>query len=321
MINEGRSLAHASKDHVVKVANEADFILNRMRADDVRKASEFDQLANQTTLERIEEENLCNHFIEASCQRYLTLALRLEEKYLWLMMNKKEDYFNRMSLGWKLDPWEDDLRRRRRLTRNSSAIEYHSDDFVQSNSNMKLIDTTNQEEFLLKQSRLQQQQKNSTYLSSNHQDEEDMSQVDEKELEPDLSVPIRYSTPCSLICGVHGIQGTLAITHTSMLFNANDDPIDQKSLPYLENIHGKWPFTEIRAIFSRRYLLQDRALEIFVSNRSKQIFDDGQIISIDRLTFLASVMLAFSDRNLVKKVVNYLPRVGVGGRYGLPQQR
>ncbi|CAF5143439.1 unnamed protein product, partial [Rotaria magnacalcarata] len=29
LVNEGRLLAHASKDHVVKVANEAEFILNR----------------------------------------------------------------------------------------------------------------------------------------------------------------------------------------------------------------------------------------------------------------------------------------------------
>ncbi len=39
--------------------------------------------------------------------------------------------------------------------------------------------------------------------------------------------------------------------------------------PYIENLHGKWHFSEIRAIFSRKYLLQDKALEIFVSNRSK----------------------------------------------------
>ncbi|CAF4132174.1 unnamed protein product [Rotaria magnacalcarata] len=32
-------------------------------------------------------------------------------------------------------------------------------------------------------------------------------------------------------------------------------------------------------------------------------------------------MFAFNDRSVVKKVVNFLPRVGVGGRYGLPQQR
>ncbi|CAF1562019.1 unnamed protein product, partial [Rotaria sp. Silwood1] len=58
LFNEGRLLSHASKDHVVKVANEADFILNRMRADDIRKASEFEQLSAQTTVERKSEEQL-----------------------------------------------------------------------------------------------------------------------------------------------------------------------------------------------------------------------------------------------------------------------
>ncbi len=37
LINEGRLLSHAMKDHIVRVANEAEFILNRMRADDVLK--------------------------------------------------------------------------------------------------------------------------------------------------------------------------------------------------------------------------------------------------------------------------------------------
>ena len=39
LINEGRLLSHAMKDHIVRVANEAEFILNRMRADDVLKVS------------------------------------------------------------------------------------------------------------------------------------------------------------------------------------------------------------------------------------------------------------------------------------------
>lgn len=40
-----------------------------------------------------------------------------------------------------------------------------------------------------------------------------------------------------------------------------------------------------------------------------------------RYVVLASIMFAFTDRNVVKKVIGFLPRVGVGGRYGLPQQR
>lgn len=42
LVNAGRLLGHASKDHIVRVANEADFILNRMRADDVKKHFEIE---------------------------------------------------------------------------------------------------------------------------------------------------------------------------------------------------------------------------------------------------------------------------------------
>lgn len=40
-------------------------------------------------------------------------------------------------------------------------------------------------------------------------------------------------------------------------------------LAYTEGLHGKWMFSEIRAVFSRRYLLQNTAMEIFMANRSK----------------------------------------------------
>ena len=40
-------------------------------------------------------------------------------------------------------------------------------------------------------------------------------------------------------------------------------------LQYVEHLHGKWHFSEIRAIFSRKYLLQNVALEIFMASRSK----------------------------------------------------
>lgn len=40
-------------------------------------------------------------------------------------------------------------------------------------------------------------------------------------------------------------------------------------LAYSEGLHGKWMFSEIRAVFSRRYLLQNVGLEVFMANRSK----------------------------------------------------
>lgn len=35
-------MAHATRDHILRVANEADFILNRLRAEDVSKHAQFD---------------------------------------------------------------------------------------------------------------------------------------------------------------------------------------------------------------------------------------------------------------------------------------
>lgn len=35
-------MAHATRDHILRVANEADFILNRLRAEDVSKHAQFE---------------------------------------------------------------------------------------------------------------------------------------------------------------------------------------------------------------------------------------------------------------------------------------
>ncbi|CAH2268118.1 jg4754 [Pararge aegeria aegeria] len=73
-------------------------------------------------------------------------------------------------------------------------------------------------------------------------------------------------------------------------------------LKYCEHLHGKWYFSEIRAIFSRRYLLQSIAIEMFLASRT-------------------SILFAFPDQATVKKVIKALPRVGVGIKYGIPQTR
>lgn len=38
----GRLMAHATRDHILRVANEADFILNRLRAEDISKHAQFE---------------------------------------------------------------------------------------------------------------------------------------------------------------------------------------------------------------------------------------------------------------------------------------
>ena len=210
------------KDHVVKVANEADFILNRMRADDIRKASEFEQISAQTTVERKEEEQLCEHFITAARQRHQAIAARLKEKFLAMMINDKTAYLNSSRQFWKLDSWEDDLRRRRRIIRNPNGS-IHNEATQKSSAssselNDDLITTVIKEDNLLKQLKQQKIQNFNQTIN----DEDEMLQVDEKDLDQDFTGPIRFSTECSLICGTAVVYGTLAMTHNAMLFDTDE---------------------------------------------------------------------------------------------------
>ncbi|KAK7475305.1 hypothetical protein BaRGS_00033452 [Batillaria attramentaria] len=122
-------------------------------------------------------------------------------------------------------------------------------------------------------------------------------------------------------------------------------------LAYVDCLHGKWNFSEIRAIFSRRHLLQNVAIEIFMANRiwcahlytqnfpSSSVpnpsppflhqvceqnvlhFVSFAVCSRSASPFVTAIMFAFPDHATVKKVIDLLPRVGVGIKYGLPQAR
>ncbi|XP_046395262.1 neurobeachin isoform X2 [Ischnura elegans] len=312
LINEGRLLSHAMKDHIVRVANEAEFILNRMRADDVLKHADFESQCAQTLLDRREEERMCDHLITAARRRDNVIASRLLEKVVNIMSNK-HGAWGYMDPGqakrneyWKLDVWEDDARRRKRFVHNplgsshpeatlKAAIEHGApeDAILQA-----------REEFHahLAATRLQQQPLQSNDLMD---DSELMS--DDRDLDADLVGPVNISTKAKLIAPGIVAPGMVSITTTELYFEVDeDDPefkkIDTEILKYCDHLHGKWYFSEVRAIFSRRYLLQNVALEIFLASRT-------------------SILFAFPDQATVRKVIKALPRVGVGIKYGIPQTR
>jgi hypothetical protein len=304
LVNEGRLLAHASKDHIVRVANEADFILNRMRADDVKKHSEFEQLCAQTSMERKEEEIICEHLITAARKRDHYYAIKLRDKILNLITDKQGCWFNPQInhvTYWKLDAWEDDCRRRRRFVKNPNGSSHPEATLKSSSSSSQIEDAINNKDDFIRQL------KQPFITEFNNHPNQDQMHINEAELEQELAGPIHYTTKCKLVCNICVVNGTLSITTNELYFEVDETDqayksLDSNLLSYADNFHGKWHFNEIRAIFSRRYLLQNVGLEIFVSNRN-------------------SVMFAFTDRRTVEKVVNILPRVGVGPRYGLPQTR
>ncbi|XP_057676683.1 neurobeachin a isoform X7 [Corythoichthys intestinalis] len=309
LINEGRLLCHAMKDHIVRVANEAEFILNRQRAEDVHKHAEFESNCAQYAADRREEEKMCDHLISAAKHRDHVTANQLKQKILNILTNK-HGAWGTMSQSqlhdfWRLDYWEDDLRRRRRFVRNAFGST-HADVALKS---LEDYGTEEEEEgakskkTFRSHSAVAQNPEAELMLEG---DDDAVSLLQEKEID-NLAGPVVLSTPAQLVAPVVVARGTLSITTTEIYFEVDEeDPAfkkaDAKVLAYSEGLHGKWMFSEIRAVFSRRYLLHNTGLEVFMANRT-------------------SVMFNFPDQATVKRVVYSLPRVGVGTSYGLPQAR
>uniref|UniRef100_A0A9L0QZ96 Lipopolysaccharide-responsive and beige-like anchor protein n=1 Tax=Equus caballus TaxID=9796 RepID=A0A9L0QZ96_HORSE len=308
LVNEGRLLSQTMKDHLVRVANEAEFILSRQRAEDIHRHAEFESLCAQYSADKREDEKMCDHLIRAAKYRDHVTETQLVQKIINILTDKHGAWGNsavsRPREFWRLDYWEDDLRRRRRFVRNplgsthpeatlKTAVEHAADEDIlakgkQSIKSQALGNQNSENEILLEG------------------DDDTLSSVDEKDLE-NLTGPVSLSTPAQLVAPSVVVKGTLSVTSSELYFEVDEeDPnfkkIDPKILAYTEGLHGKWLFTEIRSIFSRRYLLQSTALEIFMANR-------------------VAVMFNFPDPATVKKVVNYLPRVGIGTSFGLPQTR
>ncbi|KAM7143631.1 lipopolysaccharide-responsive and beige-like anchor protein isoform 3-T3 [Molossus nigricans] len=320
LVNEGRLLSQTMKDHLVRVANEAEFILSRQRAEDIHRHAEFESLCAQYSADKREDEKMCDHLIRAAKYRDHVTAIQLVQKIINILTDKHGAWGNsavsRPREFWRLDYWEDDLRRRRRFVRNplgsthpeatlKTAVEHG-----QCINHSLPVAAAADEDILAKGKQSIKSQALGNQNSENEilpeGDDDTLSSVDEKDLE-NLTGPVSLSTPAQLVAPSVVVKGILSVTSSELFFEVDEeDPnfknIDPKILAYTEGLHGKWLFTEIRSVFSRRYLLQNTALEIFLANR-------------------VAVMFNFPDPATVKKVVNYLPRVGVGTCFGLPQTR
>ena len=67
-------------------------------------------------------------------------------------------------------------------------------------------------------------------------------------------------------------------------------------------LNDQWLLQDVAAVFSRHYLHQNRALEIFFSDRSSAFF-------------------SFESSREVRSIVRRLPKVGVGTAYDFSQTR
>ncbi|XP_017477250.1 PREDICTED: lipopolysaccharide-responsive and beige-like anchor protein [Rhagoletis zephyria] len=325
LINEGRLLSHAMKDHIVRVAMEAEFILNRLRADDVTKHDAFTQTIIETNAARLQEESIINSLILSAKRRDWMIFSRFKES-LRQQMNESERrrYF-------KLDSWEDDSRRRRRFVYDSLGESLSGrlkalaggaglSEVAASNSCTESNAESNADH--LSSPIVPPNRGNSggggggggvsaSNSNGNSHNNPNGSLLLEDDDSADSSFGIwdgedshqRSTNAAADSATASGFRGLSGIGPKGGSLKEFKD-WDLVALQYCDLLtyNGKISFADIRAIFTRRYLLQQNALEIFLSQRT-------------------SVMFAFADFDTVKKVVRYLPPVGVGVKYGISQSR
>eukprot|EP00094_Tigriopus_californicus_P012159 TCALIF_11751-PA protein Name:"Similar to NBEA Neurobeachin (Homo sapiens)" AED:0.12 eAED:0.13 QI:0/0.04/0/0.81/1/1/22/0/1914 len=233
LINEGRLLSHAMKDHIVRVANEADFILNRMRADDVLKHADFESACGNTLSDRTEEEKMCDHLITAARRRDGVLAGRLVDKVVDVLSTRHGAWSKREDGPrdfWKLDVWEDDARRRRRLIRNplgSTHPEATLKAAIEHGAAEDAIEAA-QAEF---HAHLAAARSQNNQQSNNHDLVEDSELVGEdRELDSDSQGPINISTPAILVSPGISLWGTISITSSEVYFEVDEDHDEFKKI-------------------------------------------------------------------------------------------
>ncbi|XP_052752766.1 neurobeachin [Galleria mellonella] len=323
LINEGRLLSHAMRDHIVRVANEAEFILNRMRADDVLKHADFECVCAAQGAERAEEERACERLIAAARRRDAAAAARLLDKLRHAAAARPHHPPGACGAQfWKLDSWEDDARRRRRLVPDARGSRHAAAALARDPAPLTphapppppqpldaILQATEELHARLGGAGGAGGARGAQLPTAAHAELLDDAEllVDDRDIDADLTGPVNISTKARLVAPGLVAPGTVSLTSTELYFEVDEeDPeykkIDPEVLKYCEHLHGKWYFSEIRAIFSRRYLLQNVAIEMFLASRT-------------------SIFFAFPDQATVKKVIKALPRVGVGIKYGIPQTR
>ncbi|CAK1589359.1 unnamed protein product [Parnassius mnemosyne] len=249
LINEGRLLSHAMRDHIVRVANEAEFILNRMRADDVLKHADFECVCASTCGERAEEERTCERLIAAARRRDQAAAARLLDKLRHAahasMTGAEEGEEGEGCEGgfWKLDSWEDDARRRRRLVPDPRGRRRAAHPHAAAQPPRDAILQAREE----LHARIAQAAGGAQLPAPAAELLDDADALlDERDADQELTGPVNISTKAKLVAPGLVAPGTVSLTSTELYFEVDEeDPefkkIDPEILRY-DHIHFHWNF-------------------------------------------------------------------------------
>ncbi|WKX98416.1 hypothetical protein Q1695_013812 [Nippostrongylus brasiliensis] len=238
LVNEGRLMAHATRDHVLRVSNEADFILNRLRAEDVSKHAHFESETMSNLDARRDEEARWAQAIRNGRRRDGRIAAKLLGNMMTVLCSPSGAWSSSddtTQLFWRLDVWEDDSRRRRRFVPNV---------FGSRHEEASVIGTPTEPQELTEEEKLRALA-NSIAPGRSHTSElVDESDIDKwaAEVDPTPSSEITsYSTAAKLIAPGIVVPGTLSITATDLFFDADEEhALYKKQDPKVSELQEKF---------------------------------------------------------------------------------
>nr|CAH8853482.1 unnamed protein product [Trichobilharzia regenti] len=309
-------------------------IIESTRLRDVQLANYLNNKVNRLTLFILSTWCKSNHHSTVSSSSLPSTSSTLPSIH-----PLKKDYY-------RLDGWEDDSRRHRRLIPNPHGTSYSSAVFYNENIRRRSVvaiqNQSDQLANLFKEAGAQHARDfsvsdesatevnsvstemppdNTSVCSTVNESvdttTETLGPITLTWFQEDMLYPGRLcidfkdnanlSVSCILVSLGVTIHGTLSVSRHELYFeqdaaNPLNELIDQRVLAYIEHVYSRWSLSEIRAIFNRSFLHRKVALEIFVASRG-------------------SVLFAFKDVATMKSIVNALPEVGIGTRYGLPASR
>jgi len=307
LVNEGRLLSHGMRERIVMTTSEAFVIVNKLEDISRHKHMQFVDLCRLTEATYSENDKLQDQLLKATKRRDFSVAKNVIQKVFDIITSEHGSWVAEEQPSnvkfYQLDMWEDDSRRRMRFVKNEHGSSHPEATLLEGVEGRNKDASTNPQH--LNFAKLSSAKSEDSYSL----DEEELAEIaiEERNMGRDVSGHVVFTALCHLIAPCVVAPGSLTVTSEAVFFSVDEEnpeyqKLDPKILMYMDGVHGKWPLDAIKAVFSRRYLLQNCAVELFTSTGT-------------------SVMFKFADQQTVRKVVRALPPVGVGAHYGIPQTR
>ncbi|MGH0165667.1 UNVERIFIED_CONTAM: hypothetical protein FKN15_059011 [Acipenser sinensis] len=200
----------------------------------------FKSQSAQYSAEKRDEEKMCDHLIRAAKYRDHVTATQLIQKIIHILTDKHGAWGSsapsRPREFWRLDYWEDDLRRRRRFVRNPFGSTHPEATLKAAGEHAPEEDVlVNGKQQSIRSQALGNQNSESEILLDG--DDDTLFSLEDKELE-NLTGPVSLSTGAQLVAPAVVVKGTLSITASELYFEVDEEEPSFKKIDPKTMCHG-----------------------------------------------------------------------------------